>query len=142
MKRLVGLLFVLAVFSVAWTDAHAKVLFNSTLVCNTDGNNVFGERSDAAGHVQITSRGVFKAVISGLPPGVQANCQLICNFSSDTPVLDVACGTAKASGKLSFTSPRSTIDPTVLCTIPVAGVLLSDGGVCVTGWGTGTRPGP
>ena len=144
MKQLVGLLVVLVVSSVAWTDAHAKVLFNLTLVCNTDGDNVFGAPTDAKGHVQITSQGTFKLVMSGLPPGGHANCLFICLAPNgfDAPVLDTACGTTNASGKLSFTSPPSAIDPTALCAGPLAAVMLSDGSVCLTGWGTGTIPGP
>src|SRR5262245_18128304 len=123
-KRLIGLLVVLLVSSVAWTDAHADFLFISDIVC---GNAVLGR-------VQILSNGTVKLALSGLPPGTQAECQLVCfitqNFGTPFP-----CGTANAAGKSSFTM-KAAIDPAGLCLAPVLRVELSNGGSCFTGWGT------
>jgi len=67
MKRLVGLLVVLAVSSVAWTDAHAKVLFNSSCVSRTA--TVCGTHPQMlTDYVQITSTGAVKLTMIGLPP--------------------------------------------------------------------------
>jgi hypothetical protein len=129
-KRLViGLLVVVAGSSVAWTDAHADFLFNSSVVCGS---------LSATGRIQITSAGVtppgaFKLTMSGLPPGVSALCTFVC-FVNQTNFGQFACGTANASGRISFTAP-GVIDPAAICAGPVAQLNLSNGEVCFTGWG-------
>ena len=57
MKRLIGVLVVLLVASVAWTDAHAVTLLNSTVVCDSDNDGTYGSHTDAKGKVVITSNG-------------------------------------------------------------------------------------
>ena len=138
MKRLIGLFIVLAVSSVAWTDAYAATLLNATVVCDSDNDGTFGSPTDAKGKVVMTSNGTFKLTLSGLSAGIQAECSLHCVFTG-TAVGPFPCGTPNASGKISFTL-KEAFDPTAFCPAPYVAVSFFPitGGHCISGWGTGT----
>lgn len=111
------------------------------MICDSDGDTVWGSTVDAIGQAQIGEKGDFKFSIKGLLPNTTYTCELDCRATPTGPlatVLTESCTTSR-SGNLTSKFSRAAAPaglPDGGCFTPQVSVLLGATLVCISGYGT------
>ncbi len=113
----------------------------NVVLCDSNGDTVWGSPADATGKVSIGEKGDLKFFIQRLAPGTAYTCEMECRATPTDPlqvVLSEPCSTSQ-NGRLLVTFKKA-VPPAGLpaggCFTPQLSVLSGATLVCISGYGT------
>jgi hypothetical protein len=140
MRRLASLTAALLLV-LAPLRAQAVHPLDNVMICDSDGDTIWGDPSDATGKVTVGEKGDLKFSIKPLAPSTSYTCQVECRQTPAGPlsvVVSETCTTSK-TGRLLVNFSKAAAPgglPGGGCFTPQVSILLGATLVCISGYGT------